>query len=282
MAVTKMENKGCAKGCLYTVLLIVVLIALPFLVFGVWNRFHSVVQQRVIMEYHHEVLYQYLIERYGEGHDLYISDTNFTERALIDGRPLGPPLTSFRLRSESREHVEFAVSVSDDWGVQDSFWTVMRQELDIYLQNEFVAAGAQHIHRLWGSTSYVNTRQLYENDEWAGLDTAIYPTLFSAVRISIHTTLYWIEDIELMAQRISEWEVIGRNTGMSIQYYWIYAVTKCPDPVPCTSPSWWCSHPDDIGSIILTPYQIQNYNLVEVLETHIEDWHKWLESEENR
>jgi len=110
---------------------------------------------------------------------------------------------------------------------------------------------------------------LHESEEWTGIDTAISAGLFSSVSITIESTLYWEVDIELLALQIKEWEQISRSSGINIAYYRIFAVTKCPKPEPCTSPSWWCSHPDDVGPIVLSPYEIREDGLLEVLRKHV-------------
>ena len=226
-----------------------------------------------IQAQHYIILQQHLTERYGEEHDLYVYGTSFRERYVIWGMEGDNPVTTFYLRSASRRYVYFRVSVTDEW-VKDNFWQVIQRELQSYIQTLFEENNAENIRRIWGSTfqSFAYVR-LHESDEWIGLDTSIAasPGLLPNVVISIESKFYWKKDTALLAKHIKEWERIGRLTGLNIVYYRIHAVSVCPEPKPCTSPSWWCSHSTDITSILLSPYQIQNYNIIEILKAHIAD-----------
>ena len=224
-----------------------------------------------IQERHYTKLHQHLIDRFGEGHDLYIYATGFRERYLFWGEEGDIPVTGFSLRSASRENVYFNVSVTDRQ-VSDGFFLVLWRELNSYLQILFEENNAENTWRIGGSASDLHEfNRFHESGVWAGLDTTVTAGIFSNVRISIESILYWKKDTELLVQQIKEWEKIGRSSGLDIVYYSIRAVTVCPEPVPCTSPSWRCFHDlTDIGPLYLTPYQIQNYDLLEIVEAHIE------------
>ena len=231
---------------------------------------YSSSQQRALQaqyqEQHFEVLQRHLSERYGEDHDLYVYDTNFSWQMVFWGEVYDNPVTSFRLRSASRERIDFTVNVAESW-VWGNFHSIIRDELQEYVQTLFADSNVQYVLRT--NARFWHQLALNENSGWAGLDTHINPDLFHGLEITIDSSLYWIDDIELLAWQIKEWEQILDSPNLRVDYIMINAVTKCPDPTPCTSPSWWCSHPDDIGYINLTPYQIQNYDLLELLEAHI-------------
>jgi len=93
-------------------------------------------ERRYIQGNHYAILTQHLIDGYGKAHDLYIYDTSFRWRYFVDGKELGGPRTSFSLRSNSSEDVNFIVRVTDSW-VSDSFHLVMWHRLNFYLQNLF-------------------------------------------------------------------------------------------------------------------------------------------------
>ena len=245
---------------------VVIVLILPLVVLYLYSSSQQRALQAQYQEQHFEVLQWHLSERYGEDHDLYVYNTNFSWQTVFWGEVDDSPATNFRLRSAGRERIDFTANVAGSW-VWDDFHSIIRDELQEYIQTLFADSNAQYVLHI--NAHFWHQLGLNENSGWAGLDTHINPDLFHGLEITITSRLYWIDDIELLARQIKEWEQILDSPNLRVDYMRINAVTKCPNPIPCTGPSWWCSHPDDIGSISLTPYQIQNYDLLELLKAHI-------------